>query len=698
MKTQPIIHQTQRRFAGRAHQTSPGWLVWTLGLAAAALRAADTTPSSVNALKQLSLEELANLSVTSTSKREEKASDAPAALFVLTPGEITRSGARTIPEALRLVPGLDVARVNGNDWAISSRGFNEAFANKLLVMVDGRTVYTPLFSGVYWQVQDVVLEDLDRIEVVRGPGGTLWGANAVNGVINLISKPARETLGTHVSGGGGTEVQGFGQVRHGFQTSENSWARVYGKSSIRDNTPMANGDPANDRAHHSQGGFRYDWEPDSQRMLTFQGDVYAGKYDQTFVGPSTDFPYIQTPEVRIETLGANALTRWTQHFEEGSTLQIQAYFDHAEQGSRPALSGGRGFSYDQVVDTFDLDIQQQWRLGERHQVVVGGGYRLISDDFQGNQELSLDPGERVVHWANGFVQDEITLVPDHLAWVVGAKVEHNDYTGWEFQPNTRLRWTPTESQTLWAAVSRAARIPSRAESDVRRPVQFIPAQGPAQPPTLLKFTGSPEYESEYLIAYELGYRVRPWKIASFDVTGFINDYDNLRTFEQGAPDLSTLPDYVTVPVIPGNQMQGRTYGGEFSVRLEPVPRWKLRASYTLLKMELETEAGSLDTASPAIEGNSPRHQFLIHSSLDLPANLQFDAVFRWIDELPALGVDAYPSLDLRLAWSPKPRWEIAVVGQNLLDNRHAESGGVSLSGSVATEVPRSAYLRVSFNY
>lgn len=208
-------------------------------------------------------------------------------------------------------------------------------------MIDGRTVYTPLFSGVYWQVQDVVLEDLDRIEVVRGPGGTLWGANAVNGVINLISKPARETLGTLVSGGGGTETQGFGQARYGFQTGEHSWARVYAKSSIRDNTPMANGDPANDRASQTQGGFRLDWEPDKQRMLTLQGDVYGGKYDQTFVGPSTSFPFIQTPEIRMETLGANGLTRWTQHFDEGSTLQVQAYLDHAEQTSRPALSGDR---------------------------------------------------------------------------------------------------------------------------------------------------------------------------------------------------------------------------------------------------------------------------------------------------------------------------------------------------------------------
>lgn len=682
---------------GRDRRRRWWWLAMG-GIATLALGPARGDEMSVRALKELSLEELTNLSVTSTSKKQERVAVASAAVDVLTPGELLRAGARTLPEALRLVPGLAVARVNGNDWAISSRGFNDTFANKLLVMVDGRTVYTPLFSGVYWQMQDVLLEDLARIEVVRGPGGALWGANAVNGVINIISKPAKDTQGVLMSGGAGTEALGFGQVRYGAQVSENSWGRVYVKTGTRDNTPLSNGDPANDRATHTQGGFRYDWQPETARTFTLQGDVYGGRYDQTFIVPTATAPYRVPVEHQLETMGANGLARWTQEFSADSILRVQAYFDHAQQQSRPMQAGLPNIAHDESVNTLDLDVQQQWRWGERNDLVAGGGYRMIGDEFEGTPRLTLNPTDRTVSVFNTFVQDELKLVPDTLSLIAGTKLEHNDMTGWQLQPSGRLRWTPTDNQTLWGGVSRASRTPSRAEQDLVRPSLYLPGQFPGQPPTALVFRGSREFDAENLTAYEIGYRVRPWKPVSFDVALFLNDYEKLRTLEPGPADLSTLPDYVTIPVRPGNLMEGRTYGTELSVRWEPVSFWQLRVGYTYLGMELHTEAGSGDTVSTSASGSSPRHQVQVHSSLDLSHDVQFDAFFRWIDALPALGVDAYPSLDLRLAWSPRPGWQISVVGQNLLDNRHAEFGGISLGGSFATEVPRSVYGKLSFQF
>ena len=667
-----------------------------IGLSAWPLLAGDTL--SVSALKELSIEDLANLSVTSASKTEERVTDTAAAVYVLTPTEIARSGAKTLPDALRLVPGMDVARVNGHDWAVSARGFNDLFANKLLVMVDGRTVYTPLFSGVYWQVQDVMLEDLDRVEVVRGPGGALWGANAVNGVINVVSKPARETTGLLVTGGGGNVDQGFGAVRYGEKVGDESWARVYGMTGLRDNFPLANGDSADDRWRQTQGGFRYDYEPDANRMLTLQGDAYGGSYDQTFTIPELTPPYAVPVEHKIDTFGANFLSRWSQKFSATSELRIQAYFDHSQQESAPRQAGGPAYTYRQAVDTVDLDVQQRWHWGERQEFVAGGGYRFVADDFDGSFWLNLAPPERDTSWANVFVQDEIQLVPEQLVFTAGAKLEHNDYTGWEVQPSARLRWHPVTNQTVWAAVSRAVRTPSRAEQDAWRPSQVIPGTFPGQPPTLAVLTGSRAFDSEELVAYELGYRVVPCEVLSLDATAFYHDYDGLRTLEPGAPNFGSLPQYVTLPVLPQNLMGGACYGTEWSVTGQPAAWWRLRLAYTLTRIDLDPGAASQDPYNLAPEGSSPENQVVLHSSWDLPEHVRFDAVFRWVSELPALNVPAYASLDLRVAWAPSPHWEFAVVGQNLLDSQHAEFGSVSLNGQGSAEVPRSVYAQLTFRY
>ncbi len=652
----------------------------------------------VTALKEFTLEELSNLSVTSVAKKEERASDTAAAVYVLTPDEIARSGATTLPDALRLVPGMEVARVNGHDWAVSARGFNDLFANKLLVMLDGRTVYTPLFSGVYWQVQDAMFEDLDRIEVVRGPGGAVWGANAVNGVVNVLSKPARDTTGVVVSGGGGSTERAFGRVRYGTRVSDTSFGRVYVKSGLREDFPLANGDDANDRWNQTQGGFRFDWEPDTSRMLTVQGDAYGGSYDQTFLLPSLARMSAMPVEHVIDTFGANALSRWTQQFSDTSELQVQAYFDHAQQESTPRPTVSPAYAYEQVVDTVDLDVQQSWRIGSFQELMVGGGYRFISESFDGTPALMLSPSQRDANLYNVYLQDELFLKEDLLSVTLGAKVEHNDFTGWEVQPSARFRWNPRRDHTLWAAVSRAVRTPSWSERDVWRPSAIIPGQQPGQPTTLVVLRGSDAFLAEDLVAYELGYRCRPWERLSLDAAVFLHDYGRLRTIEPGSLDYSTLPEFVTLPVEPHNKMEGQTYGTEWAVTFQPEPWWRLRLAYTFLQVELDLEDGSLDTVSTAAEGMSPENQIMVHSSWDLPANFRLDAVARWIDELPALEVPAYASLDVRLAWTPARHWELAVVGQNLLDSQHPEFSTVTLSGAVASEVPRGVYGQVSFRY
>jgi len=652
----------------------------------------------VSALKGLTIEELANLSVTSVTKREERASDAAAAVYVLTPEEVIRSGATTLPDALRQVPGMEVARVNGHDWAVSARGFNDLFANKLLVMIDGRTVYTPLFSGVYWQVQDAVMEDLDRIEVVRGPGGALWGANAVNGVINILSQPARETTGVLVSGGGGSTERAFGRVRYGTQISDQSYGRVYVKSGLREDFPLASGEDGNDRWNQTQGGFRFDWEPDRSRMLTVQGDMYGGNYDQTFLLPSVARVGYSPVEHVIDTFGANVLSRWRQEFSENSALQVQAYFDHAQQESAPTAAVSPAYAYTQVVDTADVDLQQSWHLGSLQELVVGGGYRFISEQFDGTPALTLLPSQRDVNWWNVFAQDELSLVENVLALTLGAKVEHNDFTGWELQPSARLRWKPLQEHTMWAAVSRAVRTPSLAEEDLWRPSAVLPPAAPGQPPTLVVFRGSPDFLAEDLVAYELGYRFQRWGRLSVDAAVFLHDYGRLRTLEPGPLDYSTLPEYVTLPVQPHNEMSGEVVGTEWAVTFEPEPWWRLRLAYTFLQAHLRLDSESVDTVSTSAEGMSPENQVGLQSSWDLPAHLRLDAIARWVDELPALDVPAYPSLDVRLAWSPHRDWELSVVGQNLLDPQHPEFGNVALSGAMASEVPRGVYGQLTFHH
>jgi iron complex outermembrane receptor protein len=615
---------------------------------------ANLSGQSSQDLTEWSLEKLLDTKVTSVSKKEERLSEAPAAIHVISQQDIRRSGVMSIPEALRLAPNLHAAQVDSSQWAIGARGFNSYVANKLLVLIDGRSVYTPLYAGVFWDVQDTLLEDIDRIEVISGPGATLWGANAVNGVINVITKSAKETQGALLLGGGGTEWRGFGGVRYGGQLASNVHYRVYAKYFDHASTVLTNGSSANNPWSKGQGGFRVDWDLSENDLVTFQGDIYDGRMDRPYVG--TQFGD------NSKITGGNLIGRWSKAFSQDSDLKLQFYHDR----TRRRFTAG----FDEDLSTYDLEFQHRFPVGQRNDIVWGANYRLHEDNVEGSALLAFAPPELSRQLFSAFAQDEIELVENRLHLTLGSKFEHNDYTGFEVQPSARLAWRLSERQTVWSAVSRAVRTPSRFDTDLRIP---------GAPPHLL--TGNSDFVSEELLAYELGYRVRPSDKLSLSLSVFYNDYDDLRSFEPTSPFTYVF----------ANGLEGRTYGAEISGVYQVRDWWRLQAGYAFLEKDLVRKSGSLDPTQGTGEANDPDHQFSLHSSMDLPGNLELDAGFRYVDSLPLPVVPSYVELDVRLAWRPARNVELSVVGQNLLDNHHTEF-------RPGTEIQRSVYGKVTWRF
>jgi iron complex outermembrane receptor protein len=635
-------------------------------------------------LRKYSLEELMQIEVTSVSRREERASEAAAAVTVVTGDEIRRSGATSIPDALRYVEGLHVARANNQDWGISSRGFNASIANlnvanKLLVLMDGRSLYTPLFSGVLWDVQDTLLEDIDRIEVVRGPGATLWGANAVNGIINIVTKSARETQGVLLSGIAGTEERLAASGRYGGKINDQAHYRIYGTYFERDESNLPTGQPAHDAWNMGQGGFRIDWEPHTQTVINFQGDFYGGRQDERQVILYPGPPFRQLVEDRSTLQGGNFLGRLTHDFSEKSQLQFQAYYDRTHR-SFPSF-------FNETRDSVGIDLQHHFGLGERHLISWGLGYDWTQDNVGNTYGLSFSPPQREADVYSAFLQDQISLIPERLILTLGSKFEHDDYTGFEVQPSARLALHPTDDQTVWAAVSRAVRRPTRAEHDVRLRSEL---NGPGLPPGSHNlFLGNPAFESETVLAYELGYRIQPHRRVTVDIATFYNVYDDLRSLEFGTPQL--VGGVVQVPVRAGNFLEGETYGFETGVGVQLADPWRVRAGYALLKKDLRLEPGSRDQTGGAFEGNDPEHQFFLRSMVDLPRGWEFDAGMKYVDALPQPAIPSYWLLDLRLGWRPCPNWEFAVVGRNLLQRQHQEFG-------VGNAIEPSVYGKVTWRF
>src|SRR3989442_11260408 len=557
------------------------------------------TSRSVPDVTAMSMEALMNMKVTSVSKHTQKVADAAAAIFVITQEDIRRSGATSIPEALRLAPGLEVARIDQNKWAIGSRGFNGRFDNKLLVLIDGRSVYTPLFSGVYWNVQDVMLEDIDRIEVIRGPGATLWGANAVNGVINIISKKAKDTQSAVVTAGAGTEERGSGSVRYGSKIGNTSY-RAYGKYFNWGPSVYPSGTTAHDGWDALRGGFRADWAPAGANSLTLQGDIYRSKYGETLTVPSLNSPYSSTFPNNGHYSGATILGRWN-HSSEGSSMSLQMYYDNT------TIADNSLFVDHQNI--FDMDFQHGFSVGDSQQFVWGLGYRSIRDRNDPSFSVSLRPNQLTLNHFSAFIQDEISLVDNRLRLTFGSKLEHNDFTGFEVQPNARLLWTLTPNQSVWTAVSRAVRTPALTEEGLRLNSAVIPPLTPGVNPTpfpaVITVFGSHQFQSEDLLAYEVGYRVQATSTFSTDIATFYNKYSILRTAEPRSPFLegSPAPTDLVIPFVASNKMSGGTYGVEIFADWRVAPKWRLVGSYSYLQMDIRKNSDSLDPTPDSPNGS-----------------------------------------------------------------------------------------------
>ncbi|CAN5793801.1 N/A [soil metagenome] len=605
-------------------------------------------------LKKLSIEELTRVDVTSVSRRPEPLSRTAAAVSVVRNEDIRRSGAVILAEAMRLGDAVDVGRVNGNTWGISTRGFNISTANKLLVLVDGRSTYSGLFGGTFWDTKDTFLPDLDRIEVIRGPGGTIWGANAVNGVINIITRPAAETQGATLSIIGGLNERAVVAARYGGQVAGGHY-RVYGKYRARDAQLRPAGDSAHDEIQFGQGGFRFDSRQSDATTWSVSGAAYRGTNG-----------FADRPDGDVS--GGHLLGRWTRRARGNEALTVQAYYDRTYRKVPRRFEGTR--------DVADLDVQQRLDRG-RHLLVFGGAARVSRGDDLGTAGFVFDPRIRKGWTLGAFVQDEFTLSPERAFLIAGAKVGRNNFTGVEIQPSLRFRFHPSRRQMAWAAVSRAVRLPTRVDEDLR--LVF--------PPTGAVFLrGSENFEPESVVAYEAGYRIVPHPQLSVDGAVFFNDYDHLRSQE---PRIETTPT-----VVLDNQLNARTRGVELAATIRPVPVWRLHASYAWLRKTLTFDPGSLDSTGGAAEANDPSHLFSARSFVDLPRGFAFDSVFRYVGRRPAPVADAYTELDVRLGWRARREWELSLVGQNLLHDRHAEL----FSPTTPTMFPRSVFLRSVWNF
>lgn len=644
--------------------------------------AADEQTNEMNRLANMSIDELLNQPVTTVSRRPEKLSQSPAAITVLTQEDIQRSGARSIPEALRYVPGMDVAQVDSQQWAVSVRGFNDVFANKLLVLQDGRSLYTPLFSGVFWDVQNPVLEDIDRIEVIRGPGASLWGANAVNGVINIITKSAADTQGFLATAGGGNYEQDFVSGRYGGKLADDVYYRIDGQYFDRGDSVSPGGGDAHDAWRLGQGGFRIDWDTLKKggNLVTLQGDIYQGRMDQVFNAAPMFFP----PTTDLEKVGGgNILGRWTHQWGESNEVTMQMYYDRSDRDST---------IFSESLDTFDIDVQHHFSLGEEHRndFVWGLGCRLSYDHIGNTQTAALSPSNPMTRLYSAFLQDEITILPDQLRLTLGTKLEHNNYTGFEVQPDARILWTPAEHHTVWASVSRAVRTPSEAEEFVQLN-QLVPAGVFAPSPVPVTINGNPNMRSEDVLAYQFGYRMGISSNLWMDMATFYNVYRDLR-----GEEILPVPGPM-VQILLDNAIHGDSYGVELAPTWEVIPGWRLGAAYSFLEMQLKgPNTPSEQFVINMDVGSSPEQQFSLRSSVDLPHNLSLDCALRFVDRLetPLFRISSYVAFDTRLAWRPGKHWELALVGQNLGPTHHAEFAPTFI-GTQPTEVRASGYAKIT---
>jgi iron complex outermembrane receptor protein len=640
-------------------------------------------------LADKSLEDLMNIQVTSVSKKKQKLSRTASAIFVITAEDIERSGANNIPDLLRMAPGIDVAQIDANTWAISVRGLNGRFSNELLVLMDGRTVYTPTFGGVLWDALDIPLEDIERIEIIRGPGATVWGANAVNGVVNIITRKAGDTGGGMIEAGAGNLNQGFGTAQYGSALGKKTDYRIFAKYFNQDHLPAPGGEAGGDGWHLLRGGFRADTTLSAKDALMVQGDMYTGAESSptTFL-PSVTSPGLQNTDINAPISGGFLTSRWDHAFSDRSDTTLQVSFDRYKRSD--ILREER--------NTLAIDFQHHFAWGARQDIVWGFGYGNTDSDTHGDLTISLTPPDRNMQLFSAFVQDEVAVVPDEVYITLGTKLEHNLYTGFNWMPSARVSWTPSKRQMLWAAISRSERTPAESDAAVRANVSGFP--GPDGTPILVAFVGNPHFKDEGLKAYELGYRVELSSHLSVDLAAEYGTYDHQQTDEPAPPFFETTPapPHLVEPVTFQNLMHGETHGVEAAVNWKATNRWTLSSGYAFEQIHMRLDSQSQDTNSVLnAEGSSPVHSAQLRSHVDLMHGIGWDATAYFVDRLRSGAVPSYTRLDTGFNWKCTDAFAVAVFGQNLLKDRHLEF--VDDTGTArSTLIKRSAYAKITWRF
>ena len=632
-------------------------------------------------LAEMSLEDLMNIRVTSVAKKERNLLQTPAAVYVITAEDIRRSGVTTLPDALRLAPGVEVAQLSSDTWAVSIRGFNAVHSNKLLVLIDGRSVYSSLFSGVYWNKEDLMLENVERIEVIRGPGAALWGANAVNGVINIITKPAGETAGTLFTVGGGSYERGLAQARYGGSKGSNLDYRVYGKYFNRNSLGGIAGLYEGAGWDLTRGGFRADWSSRERDRVMAEGNIYRGQVGQLAyqILPAIAFT---GPAPLVESSGGDGLLRWKHVLAGGSELTSQVYYDRTHQGN---------FLIGQNENVVDLDFQHDLAGSRGHDVIWGGGFRStqVHSSQMAYTSASVQP-HTTLHLFNTFAQDEISIVRERLWVTAGCRLEHNDYTGWEVQPNLRLLWKPRPQQAVWAAVSRAVRTPSVYEVSIRMPAPVSPGV-----PFSATLYGNPDLQSESVVAYEAGYRLQPTPQMTLDAAMFYNRYRDLISYTPILLQNSAAAPELILKMT--NGVRGDTYGGEVAATYVVSRLWSVQGSYSLFRGQWGAGPGDRNAVSSFVPGQTPRHQFQIRSAFSPLRDVAFDTNLYYVSGWTAYPLSSLTRLDTRVGWKANKFVEFDLVVQNALQPRHAEFFSTSYMGG-AELVKRAVFGKITFQF
>ncbi len=680
-------------------------------------------PSPTARLAESRIEDLMNIEVTSVSKKQQKLRRASAAIYVITSEDLRRSGVTSVMEALRMVPGVQVARMGSSTWAISARGFNGRLSDKLLVMIDGRTVYSPLFSGVFWDSQDLRLEDIDRIEVIRGPGGAIWGANAVNGVINIIRKPAAETRGGLFAVTAGSEDRPVVYTRYGARVRPNLDLRFHASSARRRSMIAPDGSDARDRWNTLSSGFRADWAVRPRDLVTIEGDTSSGDMHDRILYPLRLPPFHRQIDQVTRNEATSVVGSWKRSFSDNSDARVQVSWDHSRRDWAMAKLH---------LDTFDADFRHRWAPSARQEWIWGAGFRRVSSDM-GNTELySFAPAQRVTNLHTAFAQYELALQPDRLWLTLGSKFEQGIFSGFEAQPAAMINWQIGKRHSAWGSVSRAVSTPSQYHRDLTALVGVVPDPSAmlgriggtgggtgispggrtvpfdfSKVPLYLFVKATPETKSQAVLAFEGGYRFQAFRTVNVDIAGFVNHYSGLLTLEPGSPTLSMAPPQpnFTLPVQWGNNLGGHTRGLEAAVQWQPAPRWRLNFSGSLLKLDVSLSPQSRDFSFQRAAARNPKRQVHARSYFDLTRTLELDAAWYYVGRLgpgiswtrPEETVPAYHRLDLRLGWRPRPWIEASIGGQNLTSARHLEYSSEDPS-MYPVEIRRSAYVRILWRF